>query len=185
MCQLVKFHWKYLYACCDSKRENKKEADIWERKSVTLKYQKFGSNRTENFLTCHFKFWDIHLCVGGGCASICRHSFSLVNTFGWRVELSWDLRNHWLIHSTNIHRVPTRYNYFAMHLLEMKKQMSGVIWLKLHRAGLWSQDLTALSSIAFPPLPLDQLAGLRRAGCWNSTETKAWSSAWVAIVYLC
>lgn len=185
MCQLVKFHWKYLYACCDSKRENKKEADIWERKSVTLKYQKFGSNRTENFLTCHFKFWDIHLCVGGGCASICRHSFSLVNTFGWRVELSWDLRNHWLIHSTNIHRVPTMYNYFAMHLLEMKKQMSGVIWLKLHRAGLWSQDLTAFSSIAFPPLPLDQLAGLRRAGCWNSTETKAWSSAWVAIVHLC
>lgn len=49
MCHLVRFHRKHLYACCDSERKNKREADIWERKSVTLKYQKFGSNRTESF----------------------------------------------------------------------------------------------------------------------------------------
>lgn len=71
-----------MYACCDSKRKNKREADIWERKSVTLKYQKFGLNRTENFLICHFKVWDIHLCVGGGCARSCRQ-FLTNDTFGW------------------------------------------------------------------------------------------------------
>lgn len=63
MCHLVKFHWKYLYACCDSERKNKREDDIWERKFATLKYQKFGSKRMENFLSCHFKCWDIHVCV--------------------------------------------------------------------------------------------------------------------------
>ena len=66
MCHLVKFHWKYLCACCDSERKNKREADIWERKSVTLKYQKFGLNRRENFLSCHFDFWAIHVCFGEG-----------------------------------------------------------------------------------------------------------------------
>lgn len=63
MCHLVKFHQKYLCACCDSERKNEREAGIWERKSVTLKYQKFGLNRRDNFLTCHFKFWDIRVCL--------------------------------------------------------------------------------------------------------------------------
>lgn len=82
MCHLVKFHQKYLYACCDSERKNKREADIWERKFVTLKYQKFGLNGTGNFHICHIKCWDIHLYVGVGvgCQKL-HHSFSLVNTF--------------------------------------------------------------------------------------------------------
>lgn len=47
----------------------KEKLTFGREESVTLKYQKFGLNRTENFLTCHFKFWDIHFCVGGwgGC----------------------------------------------------------------------------------------------------------------------
>lgn len=40
MCHLVKFHRNYLYACCDSKRENRKEADIWERKICNMKIPK-------------------------------------------------------------------------------------------------------------------------------------------------
>lgn len=47
-----------------------------------IKYHTFGLNRTENFLTCHFTFWGIRVCVGGGCARSCSLSFSLVNTFG-------------------------------------------------------------------------------------------------------
>ena len=40
MCHLVKFHRKYLYACCDSGRKNKREADIWERRICNIKIPK-------------------------------------------------------------------------------------------------------------------------------------------------
>lgn len=82
MCHLVKFHRKHLYACCDSERKNKREADIWERKSVTLKYQKFGSNRTESFgvplhILEHSLVWG-----GGGRARDCGLTLFRVNTCG-------------------------------------------------------------------------------------------------------
>lgn len=49
-----------------AKGKIKEKLTFGREKSVTLKYQKFGLNRRENFLTCHFKFWDIHVCVGEG-----------------------------------------------------------------------------------------------------------------------
>lgn len=53
------------------------------------------------------------VCWRGLCYEL-QTQFLTNDTFGWGVELSWDLRKHRLIHSTNIHRIATTYNYLAM-----------------------------------------------------------------------